>query len=354
MLTCQRGSESVIKADLLQLGWRLAFSRPGFVTLKTEAGQAVSPSNLPVHPFVRCSARSIGQSKNASLEALLHQLRSRLGAETEPASGAGEPWQQLHVWARDRAIVGEFGFEPHSWNPLVSDLAKRIGENLRQEGLLDNTAPNQVASRGQRVLDIVLVEPGHWWFGDHVSNQALPSRWPGGVQPMDAEKPVVSRAYFKLAEALAWSQFPLQPGDTVVEVGSAPGGACQRLLEMGFQVIGIDPGDMDADVLAHRNMRHVRGRAEALPRSLYRDATWLVVDANIKPARTLWTVGQIVNHRLSRLQGLLLTLKLGAYDQAEKIPQWAEQVRDWGFTDVQVRQLATGRCEVCLAARRPI
>ena len=49
-------------------------------------------------------------------------------------------------------------------------------------------------------------------------------------------------------EALQWSRLPVQKGDAVVEIGSAPGGACQRLLEGGLKVTGVDPSEMDASI----------------------------------------------------------------------------------------------------------
>ncbi|MCA9096666.1 MAG: hypothetical protein KDA68_24465, partial [Planctomycetaceae bacterium] len=63
-------------------------------------------------------------------------------------------------------------------------------------------------------------------------------------------------------------------------------------------------------------------------------------------------VGNIVNHRRVRIQGMLLTMKMGRYDQADRISGWCRELRQWGFPNLSVRQLATGRCEVCIAARR--
>ncbi len=87
---------------------------------------------------------------------------------------------------------------------------------------------------GCKVLDVILVEPDQWLVGTHLVSQVEQS-WPGGVYPVAAPEEMVSRAYLKIAEALAWSQLPLRPGDHVVEIGSAPGGSCQRLLDIGMQ-----------------------------------------------------------------------------------------------------------------------
>ena len=67
----------------------------------------------------------------------------------------------------------------------------------------------------------------------------MAQRWPGGVPLFDTTVETYSRAYFKLKEALLWSGITVKPGDVCAEIGSAPGGASQLLLEMGARVIGI-------------------------------------------------------------------------------------------------------------------
>ncbi|WP_237607135.1 SAM-dependent methyltransferase [Roseimaritima sediminicola] len=345
MVTCQRGAETALKNDLTAAaGWRLAFSRPGFVTFKHDSPTA----DWPDSPFARTRSHSVGKAQSDQLAELLDRFDGVLDGLADRHPGG---FDHLHVWARDRAVVGEFSFEPHAANPLVADVAQRIYQHLTAGGRVAASEPNQTASRGQSVLDVVLVDPGQWWFGWHRAED-LPSSWPGAIPPVDAEQDVVSRAYFKLAEAVAWSQLPMRPGEHVFEIGSAPGGACQRLLELGFRVTGIDPAEMDPRVLEHRHMTHVQAHAEDLKRSVYRDARWLVVDATIKPQKTLWAVEGIVTSSEVSVRGMLLTLKLGSYERAEEIEQWTQRVRSWGYPRIAVRQLATGRREICLAASK--
>ena len=51
---------------------------------------------------------------------------------------------------------------------------------------------------------------------------------------------------------MAWSDLPLEPDDECVEIGCAPGGASQALLERGLFVTGIDPADVDPVVWVER------------------------------------------------------------------------------------------------------
>ena len=337
MLCCAHGAEQAIKESIAVDGWRLAFSRPGFVTAKND-----TEVPLPTGVFIRTAARSIGQARSVDSRQQIATLVEQL----ETVHASARLFDQLHVWPKDRTAIGRFGFEPG-----VDEISKAIAEEvfaaIKQKWLRCD-APNRIAQPGDVVLDVVLVEPSHWFFGTHVA-AAWPSRWPGGVQPIDPLHEPISRAYYKAAEAITWSGFDMQAGDLVVEIGSAPGGACGRLLELGMQVIGIDPAEMDPRIANHPKFRHLRARAGDLPRSEFRDAKWLLVDSNVKPAQTLVTVGNIVTHRHSKLRGLLITLKIGDYSSANLIDRWSKTIQSWNPKEVHVRQLARNKCEVCFA-----
>lgn len=340
MLTCACGAEAAVKAELGGQGWRLAFSRPGFITAKHDHPQAVLPQGI----FIRTAAHSIGKTRGERLAELADELACALRSDQRPPL----PFDQLHVWPKDRVPIGRFGFEPgldEVSKAVAEELMARLGANL-----LRSDSPNRIASPDDRVLDVVLVEPSYWFFGYHTAGD-WPGRWPGGVQPLDPRSPPVSRAYYKAAEAITWSGFPLQAGDVCVEIGSAPGGASGRLLELGMQVIGIDPGEMDPRIASHPNFRHIRARAGDLKRSEFRGARWLLVDSNVRPEQTLVTVENVVTHPASDFSGLLLTMKLGDYEDWHRIDHWRQRIESWGPREIRIRQLARNKCEVCFAVR---
>jgi 23S rRNA (cytidine2498-2'-O)-methyltransferase len=155
-----------------------------------------------------------------------------------------------------------------------------------------------------------------------------------------------------MQEALLWSRLPLRAGDACVEIGSAPGGSCQALLDRGLLVTGIDPAEMDPAVVAHPNFRHVRARGADLKRREFRHTRWLMVDSNVAPKHTLDTVEHIVTNRQVHVRGLLLTLKLSDWGTADAVPEYIDRVRSWGYHYVHARQLAFNRREITLAAIR--
>lgn len=336
MMTCAHGAEAAVKVEMAERGWRLAFSRPGFVTAKHD-----DLAELPHGTFIRTAARSIGQARDQRASELVNTLRSKL----EQTQG-NRCFDQLHVWPKDRVPIGRFGFEPG-----IDEVSRAVGQLLVEqlgEQRVRHCRLNKIAEPGEEVLDVVLVEPAHWFIGCHTAAD-WPSRWPGGVQPIEPIHEPVSRAYFKAAEAITWSGFEMLPGDLCVEIGSAPGGACGRLLELGMKVIGIDPAEMDPRIASHPDFRHIVARAGDLPRKEFRGVKWMLVDSNVKPDKTLVTVGNIVNNRHTSIRGMLITLKLGDYAAADLIDRWSGVMQSWNPQRIRARQLARNKCEICFA-----
>jgi 23S rRNA (cytidine2498-2'-O)-methyltransferase len=170
--------------------------------------------------------------------------------------------------------------------------------------------------------------------------------------PVSLPPHAVSRAYAKLEEALSWSGLPLAAEDECVEIGCAPGGASQALLDRGLFVTGIDPAVVDPVVLRHPRFRHLKKRGKEVRRHEFTGVRWLLADMNIAPEATLDEVEAIVTHPGVTIRGMILTLKLSDWNVAERLPEFVARVRAWGFRDVRVRQLVSGGQEVCVAALR--
>lgn len=315
---------------------RLAFSRPGLATFKTSDQQ---PTQLSDSWLARVAGEGLGNVRGKSAEELVPQILAL----------SPNDFQAIHIFERDRALPGTRGFEPGP-SELTEAIGKVFADAIRTAGirvpLINSTCPI-----GSKILDVILVEPDQWLIGTHTATE-IQHCWPGGVYPVAAPAEMVSRAYLKIAEAVAWSQLPIRPGDRVVEIGSAPGGSCQRLLDIGLEVTGVDPAEMDELILRHPRFEHWRSKAAGMKRKMYSKFKWLTADANVAPNYTLAVVEDIVNYPTSRFQGLLLTIKLSSYELSDQVDAAAEQIRGWGFSQVKIRQLASNRRECCIAAQR--
>jgi 23S rRNA (cytidine2498-2'-O)-methyltransferase len=334
---CQIGAEKALKAELAA-SWpefRPAFSRPGFLTFKLPAEHGFVDDFDLKSVFARAYGFSLGKVSGTFGEPLIKEAL-QLVEERE--------FEQLHVWQRDALAPGEHGYEPGP-----TPLAEEVGALLN--AARPNLPLNRRARAGQLVLDVAIVEPNEWWIGYHRA-ASMPSRWPGGVCEILAPDESISRAYFKMQEALLWSRLPVEAGDRAVEIGSSPGGSCQALLDKGLLVTGIDPAEMDESLLAHPHFTHLRKRSAEVKRREFRGVKWLMADSNVAPAYTLDAVEAIVTHSETNVRGMLLTLKLLDWKLAAEIPAYVARVRSWGFEHVRARQLAFNRQEFCLAAMR--
>ena len=339
---CQQGAEKVLKQAWLSQHTELAlaFSRPGLITFKLNGPLP----HLPQHLLARQVGWSLGPVRGPSAEAMLD----------EAIALAGRDWQAIHIFERDHGLPGVFGFEPG-----LTPLCDSIGEVFqnRLESSSDDAigqrrfSINQPSDIGSRVLDIVVVEPDSWLIGYHLAEQRHQC-WPGGVYPQSLDQPVISRAYYKMAEAVAWSGLPIQAGDHVVELGSSPGGASQRLLDLGLKVTGVDPAEMDPDLLEHPRFEHWRSKTAGLKKKLFSKFRWLACDANVAPNYTLDMVEDIVTYPSNDIEGMLLTFKLTSYELIDTFPDLFSRIRNWGYSRVEARQLATNRQECIVVAER--
>ncbi len=338
--TCQTGAEKAVKAEvgaeLPRL--RFAFSRPGFITFKDESDEG-PPLVLRNGIFTRLWGEALGQAKDpADLPALLGRVpRGAL----------------LHRFDRDLHIPGE---EPEGFvrNGHIAS-AGRAGERAAiPAGIPEagSRARDRAPRVGETVYDLIWIDDFHLFLGRHVHAEYMVDA-PGNVPdiPLPAHSP--SRAYLKIEEAFARFKPPLERGNTVLEVGCAPGGATTALLARGMRVTGVDPQYMAETVAAAPFFTHVRKPARfATPDDLRGcNPDWLVVDMSIAPAEALPELA----HVLKVLRGLFgsslrlrqgfITLKLNDWKLAAEIPSYLERLERMGFRSLHPIQLCANRQE---------
>ena len=351
--TCQVGAESALKDEVaVKLPeWRVAFSRPGLLTFKLPAEH-----NLPLDFQMRCT---FARSHGFSLGTLEGDTAGELAAAVWLAVGEST-FHQLHCWQRDAYAPGDHDFEPHVSGAALAArdaIVAAMPDDRLPSSVRDD--PQQIAQRGQLVLDVLLVEENRWLVGVHEA-QGYAARYPGGLVELRLPEDAISRAYLKMEEAIRWSRIPLEPGEKCVDLGCAPGGTSQALLEHGAKVLGIDPAEVDPRLLEHPDFTHVQKRGADLRRKDFADARWLFCDMNVAPQYTLDTVQGIVSHADVHVRGMLITLKMLDWGLADEIPAYLDRIRGWGYRVVMSRQLKYNRQEICVAAfrrrevRRPV
>ena len=347
-VVCQAGAEAALKTEIRRRHpeLRLAFSRPGFVTFKTPDTRGFIENFQLKSVFARAWGHSIGKVVGSDTATMVREYGELLSAHLSAEQLAA--CRHVHVWERDRFLPGSRGFEPG-----VSVLATEVGRILEpsSEDTTAKRSVNAIPEAEQLIIDCVLVEPGEWWIGWHIADEG-PSCWPGGAPQIQLPEHAVSRTWLKMTEGLMWSGFPVNSGDSAVEIGSSPGGSCQALLGLGLTVTGIDPAEMAEALSKEEKFTHVRGRAKEQPRRFFSNFRWLASDASAVPNYALDSIEAIVTHKSVNIEGLLLTLKFTDWKLADEIPLYHKRIRSWGYQNVRSRQLAFNRREICVAATK--
>lgn len=176
------------------------------------------------------------------------------------------------------------------------------------------------------------------------------SPWPGGELRF-RRADVVSRAAFKLLEA--WERFGLNPppGGSALDLGAAPGGWTQVLLEQGLQVTAIDPAPLDPQVAGRPGLTYRRLDAKELtpgPRPAY---DLLTCDMNWDPLATARLVARLAPCLRPGGQGVLTVKLLGSVPPARLLKQVTGLLTRGGWQVVRFKQLYHNRDEVTALLR---
>jgi 23S rRNA (cytidine2498-2'-O)-methyltransferase len=339
--TCQTGAQGALKEELAREYPDVvaAFSRPGLVTFKLPPTTDVLPGQRFHSVFARTQGESLGTVRAESVEACAAAAKTLL---------SGTKYQEVHIWQRgdrDASLVLPAA------TALASELQLAAPEQNQDAPAIRLSPSTSEPGKRARVVDCLVVDPQQWLLGTHEID-GPETRWPGGIYNRVPPETMVSRAYLKMDEALAWSQLPVKNSDVVAEIGCAPGGASQALLERGLVVQGVDPAMVDERILANPRFIHIRKRGHEVKRREFRKTHWLTADLNVAPRYTLDTVEEIVTHRDVDIRGMLLTLKLLEWKLAAEIPAYLDRIKKWGYRRVQARQLYHNRQEICVAAFR--
>jgi 23S rRNA (cytidine2498-2'-O)-methyltransferase len=172
--------------------------------------------------------------------------------------------------------------------------------NIEQFGVVS------VAREADWILSLYLsAEKLYWGISRPADNL---SDWSGGAVRFQKEAAQISRAKFKLLEAEIAFAINFQQFQNALDVGAAPGGWTDFLLERGLRVTAVDPGKLDAVLLKNPRLTYLPRNAENVdfpPQSF----DLLVCDMNGSPSQTAKLIARLLP-TLKSGGTLLLTIKL--------------------------------------------
>ena len=92
------------------------------------------------------------------------------------------------------------------------------------------------------------------------------SNWNGGIHRLKKNDNFISRAEFKLQEAISAFRIDMikheKAGIKAIDLGAAPGGWTKILLEYGLYVTAVDPAALSETLINHPRLIHVRNTAQ--------------------------------------------------------------------------------------------
>jgi 23S rRNA (cytidine2498-2'-O)-methyltransferase len=184
------------------------------------------------------------------------------------------------------------------------------------------------------------------------------SDWPGGARHFAHLPEQISRAEFKLLEALEVFGVTLPSQGLALDLGAAPGGWTRMLLEAGMQVVAVDPAILDVRLLRQPRLDHFRGYAEDyLEEALKRRRKFNVITNDMRmdareAARLLVQASACLLSDGFIISVLKLPHETSEIDPLKNLNE-ALRLLQRHFAIVQARQLFHNRQEVTVLTARP-
>lgn len=229
---------------------------------------------------------------------------------------------------------------------------------LLAAAIAEETGAVEEIKRPQIVVSLLCTQE-NTYLGISLARDNL-SSWPGGMRHFAQTPEQISRAEFKLLEALEIFGLTLPDHGRALDLGAAPGGWTRLLLDAGLRVIAVDPAKLDQRLFRHPGLIHFRSYAEhylevetpgKIPQAFDVITNDMRMDAR-DAARLL-----IKMRTRLRPDGFILsTLKLPhettSVDPLRNLREALSLLSRY-FDIVQARQLFHNRQEVTVVAARP-
>ncbi len=223
-------------------------------------------------------------------------------------------------------------------------LAERIAVPLGEAGFTPDL------KEGEDILSVYIAENSIYaGLGNACENL---SKWRGGM-PFYSKSSgfgFVSRAEYKLAEALESFNINFEGIKTALDLGAAPGGWTKALLDRGAAVISVDPNRLDPSLRGDRRIKYYPMTAERYLKLCATESFNIIVDDMKLDADKSLAIVKRFYGRLVSGGYAVITLKLEHGFCYKTIRDCMSAVRP--FEVVGARQLFHNRSEVTLVLQK--
>ncbi len=315
---CQHGYEALLERELAEAGLAVAGKGSGWV----RAGRANPPDEpssagsgsfgelaLPDFAFPQLSLLAEREFAGGSVNALAQQLadfflESLRGERIEAA------WPC--VFAMVPEVVG-LGRRASGVEKAFLELLKKKLARIARLAVRD--APRTSGKvRGLFVF-----------FADFGKVYASRDAWLGGQRRMADDDAAPSRSYLKVEEAYIVLGREPQAGETVVDLGAAPGGWSYSAAKRGASVIAVDNGPLKGGALNHPLIEHRLEDAFKFAPPAGQSYAWLFCDLVEEPHHVMrnivapwlgggWCRRFVINLKFGHVDSIALLREIRAAD----------------------------------------
>jgi 23S rRNA (cytidine2498-2'-O)-methyltransferase len=297
LCTCQPGYEEVLARELAAGGARESARGPGWVLAEfAPAGAHARTENVFSHLVLETPVAAEGDSVNGLARALFDFFAASLGNERIDGS-----WPCIFACAAGPDGLGERTRSVEA--SFAAILEKKFGRLAR---LASPSPPRGVgAARGLFV-----------WLTDFGRAFASRSAWRNGQRRMADDPLAPSRSYLKIEEAYGVGEREPAAGETVCDLGAAPGGWSYSAAKRGARVVAVDNGPLKGGALGNPMIEHRREDAFRFEPAPGETFDWLFCDLVEEPHHVLRSIVEPWLAR-RRCRRFVVNFKLGRVDCLE-------------------------------------
>ena len=305
LVVCQSGFEGLLAREMGGLGLPAAESGPGWALSGPDAGDvaALRGAAFP-HEILEAPETVSGGGVNELAQGILDLFAGGLRGERIEA-----PWPCVFAGGQD---VTGLGRRVSSVEAAFHALLKRKLGRISKLATADT--PRVGPARGLFA-----------WFTDFGVARVARSAFMCGQRRMADDDAAPSRSYLKVEESYGIIGAEPRPGETVCDLGAAPGGWSYSAAKRGARVVAVDNGPLKGGALGNPLVDHRRD--DAFGFSPGRDAAydWLFCDMLEDPHKVLasivgpwlrggWCRRFVVNLKFGRVDPIALLAELRAPD----------------------------------------
>lgn len=223
-----------------------------------------------------------------------------------------------------------------------NDFRDQLATCLSAQGFMEDI------KHGEQILSFFLTKK-KVYVGCGTSSMNL-SNWNGGMMHC-AKEGMISRAEFKLLEAFECFDLDLSKMGTAADLGAAPGGWTNALLNKGFKVTAIDPANMDSELLKNPKLKHYKEMTQTyLTRGLDTHFDLIVNDMKMDVVQSASITNEF-EHVLSENGLIIMTFKLPNKFTYLNIKLGIEELSKC-YDFVTARQLFHNRSEITVLFKK--